>query len=238
MEKTANATHRTVRNVREKSFSTGTPAVGLIACTVLLILLLSGFQARAEVNVTVGMSTPFLAPAYLMPSPPPVVVIAGTYVYFAPGLELDILFYRGYWYRSYGDHWYRSYSHNGPWGFVPPYSVPRALVALPPHYRYIDAGYARIPYGQLKKNWGRWERERHWDSQKEWRHRGTGHGGGSRRGRDRDDGGGSITVVREIKAAGGRNSKAPSGPLPGHYCCERLSLLFFRLTSFQLIGKL
>jgi hypothetical protein len=108
-------------------------------------------------------------PAFVAPAPPPVVVIPGTYVYYAPGLTVDILFYRGYWYRPHGDRWYRSRSYNGPWGFVVPRNVPRALISLPPHYREVGPGRRHIPYGQLKKNWGKWERERHWKNDPNWR---------------------------------------------------------------------
>jgi hypothetical protein len=37
------------------------------------------------------------------------------------------------------------------------------LIDLPPDYRTIPHRYSRIPYGELRNNWERWERERHWD---------------------------------------------------------------------------
>jgi hypothetical protein len=133
-------------------------------------------ESRADVQVNVGINAG-PPPAYVVPAPPPVIVIPGTYVYYAPGLAVDILFYRGHWYRPHGGHWYTGRSYNGPWVYVPPARVPRPLVALPHDYRTPPPGHQRIPYGQLKKNWARWERDRHWD-----RRDGPGNGRGPDRG--------------------------------------------------------
>lgn len=150
----------------------------------MAIQLLAGIatESRAEVNLNIGINAG--PPAYVIPAPPPVVVIPGTYVYYAPGLKVDILFYHGYWYRPHGSHWYRARSHNGPWSFVSPGRVPRPLVALPHDYRHVQ-GREHIPYGQLKKNWKRWEQERHWDARPDRPHGppGPNHG---REGRDGD----------------------------------------------------
>jgi hypothetical protein len=110
-----------------------------------------------------------LPPPFLIPAPPPVVVIPRTYVYTVPDIEVDILFYHGYWYRPYEGRWYRSRSYNGPWRYLPARSVPRPLIELPPEHHRIPPGYRRIPYGDLRKNWSGWERRRHWDKDREWR---------------------------------------------------------------------
>jgi hypothetical protein len=34
---------------------------------------------------------------------------------------------------------------------------------LPSNWKHIPPGHEKIPYGQLKKNWRAWEREKHWD---------------------------------------------------------------------------
>lgn len=102
-------------------------------------------------------------PPLLVPAPPLVVLIPGTYAYFAPDLDADLIFYGGRWYRPYGGRWYVTSHYNGPWGFVAPKKVPRVLINLPPGYRAVPPGHQRIPYGQLKKNWKTWEWEKHWD---------------------------------------------------------------------------
>jgi hypothetical protein len=136
----------------------------------MMVLMSMGYSntALAEVKVNVGIKVP-PPPPFMIPAPPPVVVIPRTYVYAVPDIEVDILFYHGYWYRPHQGHWYRARSYNGPWVYLSPRSVPRPLIELPPDYHRVPHGYRRIPHGDLKKNWSGWERQRHWDRDREWR---------------------------------------------------------------------
>ncbi|HMK55736.1 MAG TPA: hypothetical protein VK448_03760 [Dissulfurispiraceae bacterium] len=153
---------------------------------MLVVIIGCVGQSDAGVNVNVGVFAP--PPAFVVPAPPPVVVVPGTYVYYAPGLDVDILFYHGYWWRPYEGRWYRSRGYNGPWGYVRGERVPRPIIALPPDYRHVPPGHQRIPYGQMKKNWSRWERDKHWDKherRQEWRDdRGEGYDRGKHHGHD------------------------------------------------------
>ena len=109
-----------------------------------------------------GLPAPPLPPL-LIPAPPPVVLIPGTYAYFAPDVDDELIFYGGYWYRPYRGGWYRASHYNGPWGFVNTKRVPGALINLPPGYRRGLHGHKPIPHDQLKKNWKTWEQNKHWD---------------------------------------------------------------------------
>ncbi len=102
-------------------------------------------------------------PVYTIPAPPEVLPVPGTYAYYVPGINVDIFFYQGYWYRPYGAYWYRGPSYNGPWLYIPGPRVPRVFVTLPPGWRRVPPGYRPIPHHELQRNWQRWERERHWD---------------------------------------------------------------------------
>jgi hypothetical protein len=159
------------------------------------LLLSMGIAAEAAAQ---GYAPP---PVYSVTGQPTVVVIPGTYVYVIPGISVDILFYNGAWYRPYEGRWYWSRSYRGPWGYMRPMDVPPVLTGLPPRHEWAPPGHQRIPYGQLKKNWKRWEREGYWERDEEWqrgRHhddKGPGHGrgpdhdrgpGGPRDGRDSD----------------------------------------------------
>jgi hypothetical protein len=140
---------------------------------LLLILMWLPIESTAGVNVNVGIFPPL--PVFRIHTPPPMVVIPGTYIYTAPDVDVEILFYQGYWYRPNEGRWYRSRSYNGPWGHLASRNVPRALFDLPPDYRSISSGHERIPYGHFSNNWGRWQRERYWDRNERWRedrHRG------------------------------------------------------------------
>jgi hypothetical protein len=135
----------------------------LIVATILLVFMAYPNRSMADVNLNIGI----VPPSIVIPASPAVVLIPGTYIYFIPDIEADILFYHDYWYRPYEGHWYRARSYNGPWVYVVPARVPRVLIHLQPDFRHIPPGHERIPYGQLKKNWRRWEQEKYWDKHME-----------------------------------------------------------------------
>jgi len=140
--------------MRKRKFVT--ISVGMI----LLIGMAYSNRAIADVNVNVGINIP---PPLVISAPPPVVVIPRTYVYFPPEVEVDIFFYHDYWYRPHQARWYRSESYKGPWVHIVTEKVPPVLLRLPPDFRHVPPGHQPIPYGQVKKNWRTWEKERYWD---------------------------------------------------------------------------
>ncbi len=143
--------------------------IGLVFIGAIFIPILSSVApSPAEVKVSVGIGIP-LPPPLVIRVPPPVIPIPRTNVYFPPTIDVDILFFGGYWYRPYQDHWFRARAYNGPWVFVEPHRVPRAVIDLPPDYRRIPPGQRHIPYGQFKKYHDRWDRERYWDRDHDWR---------------------------------------------------------------------
>ena len=152
-------------------------AMFMILFIGIMLVILMGFSHRglAEVNVNIGIGIPL--PSVVISAPPSVLLIPSTYVYFAPDVEVDILFYHGYWYRPHHGHYYRATSYNGPWGAIAPSSVPRAVSRVPSDFRHVPPGHARIPHGELKKNWKTWEKEKHWDNQGRAREAREGNGG-------------------------------------------------------------
>ena len=117
----------------------------------------------AEVNVNIGIGVPL--PPVVIPAPPTVVLIPATYVYFAPDVSVDILFYHGHWYRPHHGHYYRATSYNGPWVSIASGSVPRAVLHVPSDFRCVPPGHQRISHEELNRNWETWEKEKHWDKQ-------------------------------------------------------------------------
>ena len=105
----------------------------------------------------------------LLPAPPDVFVIPGTYAYFPPAVDIDIIFYGGYWYRPHRGYWYRSSSYNGKWAYVEIERLPRGIRTLPPDWRSVPPGHRHIPYGHMKKSWRTWERDKYWEKH-EWKH--------------------------------------------------------------------
>ena len=131
----------------------------------MILLTLMGYSNRsfAEVNVDIGINIPGPPPPVVIHRPPPVVVIPKTYVYYPPGVDVDIFFYHGYWYRPHNGHWYRARGYNGPWGYIAAHEVPGVLFGLPPDFRHRQSRDRYIAHEELRKNWDTWERERHWD---------------------------------------------------------------------------
>lgn len=116
-----------------------------------------------------------LPPPVGFSAPPEVVVIPGTYAYFVPGIDVDIFFYNGYWWRPWQGRWYRSRHYQSGWDYYR--GVPSFYRGIPPGWRndygaYRWKGYRwtpqRVPYHQLERNWSGWQRNKHWEKQQKW----------------------------------------------------------------------
>jgi hypothetical protein len=129
----------------------------------IVFVMMTGYAPvrSAEVNLSIGIGVP--APQVVIPAPPPVVVIPGTYVYFAPDVGVDIFFYHGYWYRPHHGYWYRARGYNGPWDNIEGRRVPHVVRNLPPDFRHSVRHHERIRHVDLQRNWKTWEQKKHWD---------------------------------------------------------------------------
>ena len=163
-------------------------AAALIAATIGLFVPAAG---NAEVNVSITLPLPGL----VFPAPPGLVVVPGSYVYYPPEVDVDLFFYRGYWYRPYRGGWFIGSGYNGPWRSIGTRRVPGALLGLPPAYRRLPSRHERVPYPVVERNWRTWEQDRHWDNRRYERHEQNGHGRwdrddehGNKHGKDRGHG--------------------------------------------------
>jgi hypothetical protein len=134
-------------------------AVSLISFVLLWVLGLfqTGEALAGDVDIHIGIGVP--PPRVVIPAPPSVYLIPGSYVYYAPDVGAQLFFYSGYWYLMDDGYWFRSSVYRGPWTYLPPSRVPVVFLHLPPDYYRVSPGHKRIPYGQLKKNWKKWEGE-------------------------------------------------------------------------------
>jgi hypothetical protein len=143
----------------------------------VVFITLVGYSAgvAGEVSVNIGIGVPgpqtviTAPPPVVFNDPPAVVVIPGTYVYFAPDVGVDIFFYHGYWYRPHHGHWYRARGYNGPWYNIESARVPHVVRDLPPDFRHTVRQQERIRHVDLQRNWKTWERDKHWD-RRDYRH--------------------------------------------------------------------
>ena len=125
-----------------------------------IFLVSLGFPGRGVARVSIDIQVG--PPPLVISGPPEVVVIPGTYVYFVPGIETDLFFYGGYWFRPHEERWFRSENYNGPWIYIARENVLDVLFHLPRDYRAMS-GYRHIPYRNLSRNWRTWEREKYWE---------------------------------------------------------------------------
>ena len=134
------------------------------ALPILLLFILVAAVSCVNLSEVRVKTRPHHGPSeYVLHSHPSLIVISGTYAYFVSGVEVEIFFHSGHWYRPHNGRWYRGRGYNGPWVHIEKGNLPGVFHNLPPGYRKVPPGHQRIPYGQLKKNWEGWERDRHWD---------------------------------------------------------------------------
>jgi hypothetical protein len=131
----------------------------VFSATVVMLCFLSPANSYAEVRVNVAVPLPPL----VIPAPPALTVVPGTYVYYPPDVGVDIFFFHGFWYRPYGGRWYRSVEYSGPWRGIAIERVPRVVIGVPPGFRRGPIVYEHVPYRDVRTNWRAWERDRHWD---------------------------------------------------------------------------
>lgn len=136
------------------------------ACAAAALAFLS-VPAQAEVSVNINIGPP----PVVVESPPEMVVVPQTMVYYAPAARVDLFFYRGFWWTRHEDRWFRSRGYNGPWRHMGPRYVPVEIVRLPHDYRSVYVREHHVPYGQLKKHWERreYDRRRHAGEWKDWK---------------------------------------------------------------------
>jgi len=136
----------------------------------LALLSIFGLQmskkVSAEVNVHIGIVSSL---PQVITTPPEVVLIPGTHVYFAPDVGMELFFYSGYWYHRHNGYWYRATYYNGPWVYLDMSRVPAVFVHLPKDYYNPPPGYQRISYGQMKKQWKKLKTKQHKHIEKQYK---------------------------------------------------------------------
>jgi hypothetical protein len=74
-------------------------------------------------------------------APPPLVVVPGTPVYYAPALSVNFFYYGGRYYTFHEGAWFSAIAYNGPWVFAPVARVPRPVLAVPVRYYKVPPGH-------------------------------------------------------------------------------------------------
>lgn len=98
------------------------------------VCLLPGAPSSAsDLSISIGIGTPPPAPPVIMAAPP-LVVVPGSPVYYAPEVPVNIFFYGGRYYTFHDEAWFRATTHNGPWNVIAVKKVPRPVLTVPVEY--------------------------------------------------------------------------------------------------------
>jgi hypothetical protein len=146
----------------------------LLLGTILLALaIVVPVPATAGVNISIGISLP---PPVVFEAPPDVIVLPDTDdVYAVPGVDVDLYFWGGWWWRLWDGRWYRSHYYDRSWAYYD--DVPSFYYDVDPGWRgyYRDRewqghrwSYERIPERRLRQNWKSWHKKRYWERQGTW----------------------------------------------------------------------
>lgn len=146
----------------------------LIVGSMFLILVVAApLQSMARVDISVNIGLP---PPIAFVHPPEVIPLPETEsVYAVPGLDIDLFFWNGWWWRPWEGRWYRSRYYDHGWVF---YS------GIPVFYTHVDPGwrgyynnrnwrgynwiYRPIPHRDLRRNWQSWHNDRYWERHNNW----------------------------------------------------------------------
>ena len=129
--------------------------------TTLIALLLAGglfsaSPAHADVNVGINVAPP---PVLAVASPPHLVAVPGSPVFYGPNANYNLFVYGGRYYSFHSGTWFFAASSGGSWSIIATERVPRPVLAVPATYYKIPPGQAKkmgaqafVPPGQAKKN--------------------------------------------------------------------------------------
>ncbi len=135
--------------------------------TTLVALLLAGrllapAPAHADVNIGINVAPP---PAFVVASPPRLVAVPGSPVFYGPSANYNLFIYGGRSYSFHGGTWFVAASPGSSWSIIATNRVPQPVLAVPATYYKIPPGQAKkmgaqpfVPPGQAKgrtgkKNW-------------------------------------------------------------------------------------
>lgn len=145
----------------------------LFATMFLALVMIAPHPTMAQVNIGISFGLPS---PLVFASPPEVIVLPETdNVYVVPGIDVDLFFWNGWWWRPWYGRWYRSRYYDRGWVYYR--SVPRFYYDVDPGWRgyYTNRywrgrpwNYERIPHQRFQRNWHNWHRNRYWERQRAW----------------------------------------------------------------------
>ena len=112
--------------------------------TVLAVMPVPVKADSVSIGITIGPSPPPPPPAFVLATPPALVIVPGTPVYHAPSAKVNFFAYGRRYYTYHNGAWFAATAHNGPWTFIATEYVPQPVLAVP-------ASFYKMPPGHMKK---------------------------------------------------------------------------------------
>ncbi len=81
------------------------------------------------------------APPVMIQTPPQLVVVPGTPVYYAPGVNFNYFAYGGQYYVFHNGAWFYAMAYSGPWTYIALEHVPQPVLAVPVQYYRVPPGH-------------------------------------------------------------------------------------------------
>ncbi len=116
------------------------PCVLMLAAAAAMLVTTTLATAQ-DVKIDIGIGVPPI----VLTTPPSLVVVPGTPVYYAPDVSANLFFYKGRYYTVANGVWSMAPAYGGPWAVIQIGQVPAPVGAVP-------VEYYKIPPGQLKKH--------------------------------------------------------------------------------------
>src|SRR5256712_9548540 len=120
-----------------------------IAASLVIVSVAAGLPGvtpahagNVSVGVNIGVPVP-PPPPVMIAEPPRVVVVPGSPVYYAPGVDFNLFVYHQHYYRFHEGAWFIASSHGEPWTHVVQARVPQPVLAVPVTYYRIPPGHAQ-----------------------------------------------------------------------------------------------
>jgi len=85
---------------------------------------------------------PPVAPPVIVRAPQ-LVVVPGSPVFYAPGVEMNVFAYGGRYYSFHHDRWFVAPRPGAPWVAIAPGRVPQPVLGVPVAYYKVPPGHAK-----------------------------------------------------------------------------------------------
>jgi hypothetical protein len=113
----------------------------------LLLALGATTAGAASVNVGINVGVPVPPPPVIVASPPQLVVVPGSPVYYAPRVEQNYFVYARRPYTFHDGHWFVASAPGQPWTLIATERVPPPVLAVPVAYYKVPPGHAKKLHG-------------------------------------------------------------------------------------------